>query len=127
MSDTANGAGADLPLSGYTVIELGHSVAAPYAGLILAEMGAEVIKVERPDIGDDARAWGPPFVDDMSAVFHALNRHKKSIQVALQEDVAREIELTDLAFETTDRKIVRQVPMKRFETEFWREDSQGGI
>ena len=73
MSDTANGAGADLPLSGYTVIELGHSVAAPYAGLILAEMGAEVIKVERPDVGDDARAWGPPFVDDMSAVFHALN------------------------------------------------------
>ncbi len=84
MSETANGPAADLPLSGYTVIELGHSVAAPYAGLILAELGAEVIKVERPGVGDDARAWGPPFVDDMSAVFHALNRHKKSIQVDLK-------------------------------------------
>ena len=73
-----------LPLSGYTVIELGHSVAAPYAGLILAELGAEVIKVERPDVGDDARAWGPPFVDDMAGVFHALNRNKKSVQIDLK-------------------------------------------
>ncbi len=73
-----------LPLDGLTVIEIGHSVAAPYAGLILAEMGAEVIKVERPEVGDDARAWGPPFVDDMAGVFHALNRNKKSVQVDLK-------------------------------------------
>jgi len=50
-----------LPLAGTRVIEIGHSVAAPYAALILAELGAEVIKVERPGKGDDARAWGPPF------------------------------------------------------------------
>lgn len=73
-----------LPLQGMTIIEIGHSVAAPYAGLVLAEMGAEVIKIERPGAGDDARAWGPPFVDDMSAVFHALNRHKKSVTVDLK-------------------------------------------
>jgi len=74
----------ELPLAGCTVIELGHSVAAPYAGLVLAELGAEVIKIERPGTGDDARAWGPPFVDDMSAVFHALNRHKKSVTADLK-------------------------------------------
>ena len=73
-----------LPLAGYTVIEIGHSVAAPYAGLILAELGAEVIKVERPEVGDDARAWGPPFVDDMAGVFHALNRNKKSVQIDMK-------------------------------------------
>ena len=84
MDGPEAGTTAGLPLDGYTVIELGHSVAAPYAGLILAELGAEVIKVERPGLGDDARAWGPPFVDDMAAVFHALNRHKKSVQIDLK-------------------------------------------
>ena len=84
MEGTAEQDRSHLPLDGYTVIEIGHSVAAPYAGLILAELGAEVIKVERPDIGDDARAWGPPFVDDMAGVFHALNRNKRSVQVDLK-------------------------------------------
>lgn len=84
MAGEADGDRSHLPLHGSTVIEIGHSVAAPYAGLILAELGAEVIKVERPEIGDDARAWGPPFVDDMAGVFHALNRNKKSVQVDLK-------------------------------------------
>ena len=51
------------PLSGITVIEIGHSVAAPYAGMILGELGAEVIKVENPKGGDACRGWGPPFTD----------------------------------------------------------------
>ena len=80
-----------LPLAGTRVIEIGHSVAAPYAALILAELGAEVIKIERPGHGDDARAWGPPFIDEMSAVFHALNRLKRSVTLDLKspEGVAR--------------------------------------
>ena len=80
-----------LPLAGVRVIEIGHSVAAPYAALILAELGAEVIKVERPGRGDDARAWGPPFIDGMSAVFHALNRLKRSVVLDLKspEGVAK--------------------------------------
>ena len=80
-----------LPLAGYRVVEIGHSVAAPYAGLILAELGAEVIKVERPGHGDDARAWGPPFIDEMSALFHALNRLKRSVTLDLKspEGVAK--------------------------------------
>ncbi len=84
MDRPHSGDRTQLPLAGYTVVEIGHSVAAPYAGLILAELGAEVIKVERPEIGDDARAWGPPFVDDMAGVFHALNRNKKSVQIDLK-------------------------------------------
>ncbi|MGP1615677.1 MAG: CaiB/BaiF CoA transferase family protein, partial [Pollutimonas bauzanensis] len=56
------------PLAGYVVVEIGHSVAAPYAGLVLAELGAEVIKVENPDGGDSARGWGPPFIGDMASI-----------------------------------------------------------
>jgi len=80
-----------LPLAGTRVIEIGHSVAAPYAALILAELGAEIIKVERPGHGDDARGWGPPFIDEMSAVFHALNRLKRSVTLDLKstEGVAK--------------------------------------
>jgi len=71
----------DKPLSGVTVVELGHSVAAPYAGLILADLGARVIKVESPGSGDYARGWGPPFWHDTASVFHALNRGKEGITV----------------------------------------------
>lgn len=81
MSDGSTSADAHLPLAGYKIIEMGHSVAAPYAGLVLAEMGAEVIKVERPGVGDDCRGWGPPFRDGMSATFQGLNRNKKSVTV----------------------------------------------
>jgi crotonobetainyl-CoA:carnitine CoA-transferase CaiB-like acyl-CoA transferase len=71
----------DKPLSGVTVVELGHSVAAPYAGLILADLGARVIKVESPGDGDYARGWGPPFWGDVASIFHALNRGKEGITV----------------------------------------------
>lgn len=67
------------PLNGLTVLELGHSVAAPFAGLILADLGARVIKVENPMTGDYARGWGPPFHKEDATVFHALNRGKESI------------------------------------------------
>ncbi len=66
------------PFTGLVVVELGHSVAAPFAGQILGELGARVIKVEKPE-GDDARKWGPPFVDGASSIFQALNRNKESV------------------------------------------------
>ena len=69
------------PLEGVVVVELGHSVAAPYAGLILADLGARVIKVENPEHGDYARGWGPPFWGDMASAYAALNRGKESITV----------------------------------------------
>jgi len=74
-----------LPLCGLTAIEIGHSVAAPFAGQILADLGAKVIKVEQPGTGDDARAWGPPFWDGASAAFQALNRNKVSVTIDLKE------------------------------------------
>ena len=73
-----------LPLNGVTVIELGHSVAAPYAGEILGDLGADVIKVEKGD-GDDARNWAPPYWGDMSATFQSLNRNKRSVVVNLRD------------------------------------------
>lgn len=74
-----------LPLAGLVVVEMGTSVAAPIGALILAELGAEVIKIENPRGGDDARAWGPPFVGDSSAVFHAINRNKRSAAVDFKD------------------------------------------
>ena len=69
------------PLSGIVVIEIGHSVAAPYAGMILGELGAEVIKVENPKGGDACRGWGPPFTDGTATAFHAFNRAKRGITI----------------------------------------------
>src|SRR6266403_862542 len=79
------------PLSGIVVVEIGHSIAAPYAGMILGELGAEVIKVENPKGGDAARGWGPPFAEGASTTFHAVNRAKQGITIDLadREDAAR--------------------------------------
>ena len=73
------------PLSGLTVIEIGHSVAAPYAGMILGELGAEVIKVENPKGGDACRGWGPPFTEGTATAFHAFNRAKRGITIDLTD------------------------------------------
>ena len=74
-----------LPLSGITVVEIGHSVAGPFAGQVLGDLGARVVKVENPLSGDDARAWGPPFWHGSSATFQSLNRNKLSVAVDLKD------------------------------------------
>lgn len=66
-------------LDGVKVVDLTTSVAGPSATMLLADMGAEVLKIERPGGGDDARAWGPPFLDGESLWFLSVNRNKKSI------------------------------------------------
>jgi crotonobetainyl-CoA:carnitine CoA-transferase CaiB-like acyl-CoA transferase len=76
------------PLAGLVVVELGHSVAAPFAGQVLGDLGAEVIKIEKP-AGDDARQWGPPFVDGAAATFQALNRNKQSWALDLRDERQR--------------------------------------
>jgi len=80
---------SNLPLWGLTVIELGHSIAAPYAGLVLAELGAEVIKIERPDGGDPTRDWGPPYTDGIATAFSAYNRGKRSVAIDINDAMQR--------------------------------------
>src|ERR1700720_3019000 len=75
------------PLAGLRVLELARILAGPWAGQILADLGADVIKVERTGTGDDTRAWGPPFVPAAdgghldAAYFHCTNRGKRSIEL----------------------------------------------
>lgn len=81
-----------LPLHGIRVVEIGHSIAAPYGALVLAELGAEVIKIERPGQGDDARGWGAPVVGPgatTSATFHAMNRLKRSVTLDMKSEAGR--------------------------------------
>lgn len=73
------------PLAGVTVIELGHSVAAPFATQVLGDLGARVIKIENPKAGDDARGWGPPFQEGVAAAFQALNRNKMSVALDIKD------------------------------------------
>jgi len=66
-------------LDGIRVVEMTEALAGPYCAMLLGDLGADVIKVERPGIGDQARAWGPPFVGEMSAYFLSTNRNKRSV------------------------------------------------
>lgn len=76
------------PLAGIRVVELGQNLAGPVASQIFADLGAAVIKIEKPDGGDDARGWGPPFVDGASLSFHAVNRGKRSVTLDLRRPEA---------------------------------------
>jgi crotonobetainyl-CoA:carnitine CoA-transferase CaiB-like acyl-CoA transferase len=73
-----------LPLTGIKVVELGQNLAGPYAAEVLAHMGADVVKIERPE-GDDARHWGPPFWNGVSPGFLSVNANKRSITVDLKD------------------------------------------
>jgi crotonobetainyl-CoA:carnitine CoA-transferase CaiB-like acyl-CoA transferase len=85
------------PLTGLHVLELARILAGPWAGQILADLGADVIKVERKGAGDDTRGWGPPFVEAAegghlgAAYFHATNRGKRSIELDFESDEGRRI------------------------------------
>jgi crotonobetainyl-CoA:carnitine CoA-transferase CaiB-like acyl-CoA transferase len=77
----------DQPLTGLKVLELARILAGPWAGQLLADLGAQVIKIERPGVGDDTRHWGPPFAaDGAAAYFHACNRGKSSVAIDLDTE-----------------------------------------
>ena len=76
----------DSTLSGMVVLDLTQIMAGPYCTMVLADMGADVIKVERPNGGDDQRRMGPPFIKDWSAGFLALNRNKRSLVLDLRSE-----------------------------------------
>jgi len=73
-------------LEGIRVLDLSRALAGPYCTMMLADMGAEVIKVEMPGTGDDSRSWGPPFVEGESAYFMSINRNKKSITLNMKSE-----------------------------------------
>ncbi|MFO0969375.1 MAG: CaiB/BaiF CoA-transferase family protein [Gemmataceae bacterium] len=73
----------DYPLAGVRVLDASRVLAGPFCGQLLADLGAEVIKVERPGAGDETRSWGPPFHDDLSAYFLSCNRNKKGVSIDL--------------------------------------------
>ena len=80
-----------LPLAGARVFDVTTSIAGPYCAEILGALGADVVKVERPDTGDDGRAWGPPFWNGESAMFLSVNAGKRSLALSLRDERGREI------------------------------------
>lgn len=78
-------------LTGLRVVEVGTSIAAPYGTQVLGDMGAEVIKVERPGAGDDTRSWAPPSWRDESIAFLSFNRNKRSLALDYKSDEGREV------------------------------------
>ena len=71
------------PLAGVRVIDASRILAGPFCGQVLGDLGAEVLKIERPGAGDDTRAWGPPFVGDVSAYYLSCNRNKRGLALDL--------------------------------------------
>src|SRR5207249_8214600 len=79
------------PLEGLTVLDLTRVLAGPYCTMLLADMGARVIKIEQPGRGDDTRGWGPPFVEGESAYFLSINRNKESVTLDFKRPEGRAI------------------------------------
>ena len=82
---------AAAPLAGVRVLDLSRVLAGPYCSMVLADLGADVIKVERPGSGDPTRAWGPPFRDGESAYYLCVNRGKRSVTVDLGDPAGVEV------------------------------------
>ena len=84
------------PLRGLRVVDLSRVLAGPYCTMLLADLGADVVKVERPGSGDETRSWGPPFVGDDAAYYLAVNRGKRSCAIDLSVEAGRSHVLGDV-------------------------------
>ncbi|MEN8143466.1 MAG: CoA transferase [Gemmatimonadota bacterium] len=74
------------PLDGLRVIDMTEALAGPYCGMILGDLGADVIKVERRSVGDQSRGWGPPFAEGESAYYLSVNRNKRSVELDIKQE-----------------------------------------
>ena len=79
------------PLAGIKVIDQTQALAGPYCAMMLGDLGAEVIKIERPGVGDQSRQWAPPYIGDQSCYYLAVNRNKRGIALNIRADEGREI------------------------------------
>ncbi|MFL6182919.1 MAG: CaiB/BaiF CoA transferase family protein [Actinomycetes bacterium] len=77
------------PLDGVLVADFSRVLAGPYATMLLGDLGAEVVKVERPEVGDDTRSWGPPWHGEQSTYFASVNRNKRSVAIDLADPEGR--------------------------------------
>src|SRR5262245_40198314 len=83
------------PLAGVRVLDASRVLAGPFCGMILGDLGAEVIKVEQPNtVGDETRTWGPPFAGDLSAYYLSCNRNKKAITLDMSHPEGRRVFLS---------------------------------
>jgi crotonobetainyl-CoA:carnitine CoA-transferase CaiB-like acyl-CoA transferase len=102
------------PLDGIRVLDLSRILAGPYCTMLLSDFGAEIVKIENPDKGDDTRAYGPPFVDGESVYFMSVNRGKKSLTLNLKSPEGREIltkliQRSDVLVENFRRDFLRSI------------------
>lgn len=86
-----HGAAHPGPLSGVRVLDLSRVLAGPYAAMVLSDLGADVIKVERPGAGDDTRGWGPPFHGTDATYFLSINRNRRALALDLTDPAGREV------------------------------------
>ena len=78
-------------LADLKVLDLSRVLAMPYCSMMLGDLGAEIIRVERPGVGDETRPWGPPWIGELSAYYLCTNRNKKAITVDLKKKEGQEI------------------------------------
>jgi formyl-CoA transferase/CoA:oxalate CoA-transferase len=99
----------DSPLRSIRVVDMTEALAGPYCGMLLGDLGADVIKVERPKVGDQSRTWGPPFLEGESAYFLSVNRNKRSIELDIKEpgdlDVLKKLVRTADVFMTNNPRM----------------------
>ncbi|KAL8165650.1 UNVERIFIED_CONTAM: hypothetical protein K2H54_050364 [Gekko kuhli] len=114
------GANTVKPLDGVRILDLTRVLAGPFATMNLGDLGAEVVKVEKPGSGDDTRSWGPPFIGKESVYFLSVNRNKKSIAVNMKNPKGAKI-IRELAA-VSDVFVENYVPGKLVEMGLGYED-----
>ena len=92
-SSSGSGSGAAAPLAGVRIADLSRVLAGPYCTMVLADLGADVVKVERPEGGDETRSWGPPFAGGEAAYYLSVNRGKRSCALDLSQPEGRALAL----------------------------------